>query len=326
VLLSGGLDSSSVAVAASDHQPGIAAFAYDVPGESEVAWAEAVASQHPLALEVCRIDEDQIAPDLVAASRSWGEPFGDSSALLTWQLARFARERVSVVLTGDGADELLGGYAAWARDALAATDPPAPRWRRRRPEGSAIARAYAAHRQHVTLEDLAALGLPPRSAADVDVSPYRWGTVEDICRFDLDAYLPGDILVKTDRASMAHGLEVRAPFLDRTVADLCLRLPASSKVDEHHQKLALRGAFADRLPAGLADRPKQGFGAPMTRWLALPGVAALADDLIRDPRSPLFDLVDGDGARRLYDAGGQAAWTLLMVALWWGHHREPSAP
>ena len=330
VLLSGGLDSSSVAVAASGHRPGVAAFTCEVPGDSEVPWAEAVAADHPLDLHVYRPDEAALADDLVLASRSWGEPFGDSSSLLTWQLSRFVAERVKVVLTGDGADELLGGYVVWARDALQATDPQAvarPWWRRTPPPaGSAVARAYASYRNTVDPEGLAKLGLPPRSAADIDTAPYRWGTVEDICRFDLDHYLPGDILVKTDRASMAHGLEVRAPFLDRRLAELCLSLPPRAKVDAHHEKLALRAAFGPVLPDGLIDRRKQGFGAPMDRWLARPEIDDLVGDLVRGPGAPVLELVAPDGAAALLEAGGQPAWTLLMVALWWHHHRGPVVP
>jgi asparagine synthase (glutamine-hydrolysing) len=332
VLLSGGLDSSSVAVTAAQHHPGITAFSCEIPGDSELDWAKAVAAGAAVDLQVCHVDEARIGDDLVAASRSWGEPFGDSSALLTWHLARFVREQVSVVLTGDGADELLGGYAVWARDALRAATPAEPPRRRRAPwrraapaVGSPVARAYASYRSYFSPDELVALGLPPRSADEVDVSSYRWGTVEDICRFDLDAYLPGDILVKTDRASMAHGLEVRAPFLDRRLAEFCLTLPPHCKVDDHHEKLALRAAYADRLPAGLIDRRKQGFGAPMDRWLGLPDVDALVGELIRDHRSPLYELVDQAGTGPILAAGGQPAWTLLMVALWWEHHRDPSS-
>lgn len=331
VLLSGGLDSSSVTVTAAQHQPGITAFSCEVPLDSELNWAKAVAAVSNVDLQVCHIDEGTIGDDLLAASRSWGEPFGDSSAVLTWLLLRFVRERVSVVLTGDGADELLGGYAVWARDALLSSGPPprVPRrfpWVRAAPPlGSDVARIYASYRNYVSPAELVALGLPPRSPDDIDVSAYRWGTVEDICRFDLDAYLPGDILVKTDRASMAHGLEVRAPFLDRRLAELCLTLPPHCKVDDHHEKLALRAAFADRLPEGLIDRRKQGFGAPMDRWFQLPDVDALIGDLIRDRQSPLYELIEEAGARPILAAGGQPAWTLLMVALWWQHHREPSS-
>lgn len=332
VLLSGGLDSSSVTVTAADHHPGITAFSCEVPLDSELPWAKAVAAVADVDLQVCHIDEGTIASELVAASRSWGEPFGDSSAVLTWLLARFVREHVSVVLTGDGADELLGGYAVWARDLLRLGGPPPPapkpRLLRRTPPapGSAVARAYASFREYASPDELVALGLPPRSSDEVDVSAYRWGTVEDICRFDLDAYLPGDILVKTDRASMAHGLEVRAPFLDRGVAELCLSLPPQCKVDDEHEKLALRAAFGPRLPDGLIDRRKQGFGAPMDRWFQLPEVDALVGDLVRDARSPLFELVEPAGVAPILSGGGQPAWTLLMVALWWQHHREPTAP
>ncbi len=331
--LSGGIDSSTIASLAARHHPDLHAFAFDMPESSEVAHARAVADRHGIELHVCRPDLAAARlPELLETSAAtWDEPFADSSALPTWLLSAFAREHVTVALTGDGADELLGGYLCWARDCLAPSDPAragggAPRrgrlarFRRRDAEVHDVAARYARFRQYLDADELARLGLPAVDLGPVDLGRYRTGTADDISRFDLDHYLPGDILVKTDRASMAWGLEVRSPFLDVAIAEGCLRLPATQKVDAVQEKLLLRRAFGDLLPADVVERPKQGFGAPMELWLGTPQVDELVGAHLRDPASTLFELVDRDAVQPLIGRD-QRTWNLLTVAMWWARHR-----
>lgn len=185
-----------------------------------------------------------------------------------------------------------------------------------------MAHRYATWRRYYTAADLVELGLPGTDTEHIEWSRYRTGELADVLRFDLDGYLPGDILVKTDRASMAHGLEVRAPFLDREVAELCLAMPGALKVDATNEKLPLRAAFSDLWPESVRGRGKQGFGAPMGPWLADPAVKQLKGDLLIDPRSSLFELVDHGAAQRWVDADDQATWNLLSVAIWWEQHRS----
>jgi asparagine synthase (glutamine-hydrolysing) len=359
--LSGGVDSSTIAALAARHHPDLHAFTFDMPGESELGLARETAAMHGITLHVCATDTTDMAGQIVDAARRWDEPFGDSSAVPTSQLCRFARERVTTVLTGDGADELLGGYAVWARDCLADdVDDPVERstpsaraepsraaglrgWLRRsgrgrpsdldaavsaapEPGGSSVARRYASFRQIFSADELRALGLPSLDGSLVDVSALRHGDVNDISRFDLDHYLPGDILVKTDRASMSHGLEVRSPFLDVAVAEGCLALPARHKVDATQEKLVLRRAFSTLWPERVRDRPKQGFGAPMADWLGLDDVRELTHAHLVDASSPLFDLVDAEAARSFADTDDQRTWNLLMLSLWWDETRQRSGP
>jgi asparagine synthase (glutamine-hydrolysing) len=343
--LSGGIDSTTIAALAARHHPHIHAFTFDMPGDSELRFAQETAELHGMTLHALRPDVDAIVDLIADLPSAWDEPFGDSSAVPTRLLSEFARDHVKVALTGDGADELLGGYLVWARGMLTPGTPGAPaaasagaeapnvgttdrlrrllgRVGRSKPTsgtdtGSEVARRYAAFRQYFDATELERLGLPGTDARDVDVAAYRYGTADDICRFDLDHYLPGDILVKTDRASMAHGLEVRSPFLDVRVAEGCLALPARHKVDGTHEKLLLRRAFRDLWPDSVATRAKQGFGSPMAQWLALPAVAELKRAHLSDPRSALFDLVDHAATQPYVDRNDQQTWNLLMLSIWW---------
>ena len=336
--LSGGIDSTTVAALAAEHHPDLHAFTFDMPGESELDHARATAAMHGMTLHVLSPDPGDVAEAIESLPTAWDEPFGDSSALPTRMLSEFARREVTVVLTGDGADELLGGYLVWTRGllrpgtpgSLEDAEPPTGRRsllgrladrRRGQPVDHSVARRFASFRQYFDADELEALGLPGVDAADVDVSRYGYGTADDICRFDLDHYLPGDILVKTDRASMAHSLEVRAPFLDVAVAEGCLALPADLKVDRTHEKLLLRRACSDLWPASVGDRPKQGFGSPMASWLALGDVVELKRAHLSDPASALFDLVDRDAVAGYIDANDQRTWNLLVLAIWWTHAR-----
>jgi len=351
-LLSGGIDSTTIAALAARHHPDLHAFTFDMPGDSELEFARASAERHGINLHVFRPDTSRLVDDLQAVASVWDEPFGDSSALPTNLLCRFVREHVTVALTGDGADELLGGYLVWTRPCLEDDDPAsgratvapqAARGQRLRGAakrllgrgangngsaaagGSAVARRYSTFRQYFDGGELRALGLPGVDAAQVDLSAYRYGSADDISRFDLDHYLPGDILVKTDRASMAHSLEVRSPFLDVAVAEGCLRLPSHHKVDADQEKLLLRRSFGDLWPADVANRRKQGFGSPMSEWLALPDVAALKHAHLVDPASPLFDLVEHAPTQAHVAGDDQRTWNLLMLSLWWTRCRSEVA-
>jgi asparagine synthase (glutamine-hydrolysing) len=164
------------------------------------------------------------------------------------------------------------------------------------------------------------MGLPAVTGNDVDLRAYQRGTADDIARFDLDHYLPGDILVKTDRASMAVGLEVRAPFLGREVAEGCLRLPSAWNVDATTEKLLLRRAFGDLLPPEVLSRPKQGFGSPMATWLADPAVTELIHAELVDRSAPIFDVLDHAAVQAHLSDLDQRTWNLLAAAMWGRAH------
>ena len=242
-----------------------------------------------------------------------GEPLADSSAIPTWYVSRAARRHVTVALRGDGGDESWAGYdfryvphaieaaarrlmppgtgplAGWLGRPLAAR-PALPRPLRagtllenlgRDPAG-----AYYADLAFLKPADTRALmGLAP----DGDVTkspvyeavtePYRRCTSKDPLQraeyADLKVYMPNDPLVKVDRMSMAHSLEVRCPLLDRRVVELAFRIPASRKQVGRQGKALLRALARRRLPGALWQLPKRGFTAPIGEWIAGPQCGAV---------------------------------------------------
>jgi asparagine synthase (glutamine-hydrolysing) len=165
----------------------------------------------------------------------------------------------------------------------------------------------------------------PRAA---DVAPYEPGSIchpsDDVVGanrgfyYDLTTYLPGDILVKVDRAAMANGLEVRAPFLDRDVAEFALSLPVSMKVRENETKVALRTACQDLWPELLHGRSKQGFGAPINEWMGLPGVPEISKRVFA-PGSQLNRLLPGIPLSQV-EVRDYKTWMLLTLGLWLERH------
>lgn len=317
-LLSGGVDSSTVVAVAADHHDHLRTFSLNVgDATDETPYARAQAQQTGTEHVAVQVRDDDILATLLALPTVYDEPFGDSSAVPTYLLCRSVRAFAKVAVGGDGADELLGGYAFWSRHYLAergydVTRLRSPRWRR----SSGLARAYSGFRCYVSDAELAALGLPVGTDEATDWSRYRSGGLADLLRFDAEGYLPGDILVKTDRASMAHSLELRSPFLDVDVAEWCLSLPDHLKVDASTEKLVLRDAFADRWAPAVRDRTKQGFGAPMADWLARPAVRSLQADALA-PGSAVYDLIDPKGTSEIVTSGSeQQRWSLLCLALW----------
>ncbi len=282
-------------------------------------------------------------------------PFGDSSAIPTYLVSQLTRAHVTVVLTGDGGDELFAGYLRFGA-ALAAERLPraagvvmsaALRALPRGPhERHLLARARRFARfMHLPLlervarwnslfqQDVRDLLQPDVVTTDAQLDPLRnlEGVRDEIARFsplgrllaaNFVSYLPDDLLVKTDRCTMANGLEARAPLLDTALAEFAASLPDDCKLHGRTTKAVLRTAFADLLPPEIAKRPKTGFGVPLDDWFR----AELRDyvrDLLLAPSAALGRYVRPDYVRRLIDdhlAGrtnaGHRLWSLVSFERW----------
>jgi asparagine synthase (glutamine-hydrolysing) len=303
--LSGGLDSSTIVALMSRHSPspvrtfsvGFGNLIDELPFAREVAEMYAT-EHHELQMD---IDVPQMLRRMMDV---YDEPFADSSNIPTYLIAEHAQRHVKVVLSGDGGDELFGGYE-WYRTLC---DEP----------GDDCFDQHLARSTHASA-DRSALwcGHQPRSH-DLIAARYRPAdAIRGINRavaFDCACYLPGDILVKVDRAAMAHGLETRAPFLDVDLAEFVLGLPAELRFRDGPVKNLLRQACGDLWPASVRTRSKQGFGAPVRAWLELPDVRAMWQDAIREG-GPLQALLPGL-PRVIEYLRPQRKWTLLCLAQW----------
>lgn len=341
--LSGGLDSSTVVAAASKRVPQVTTLCYRIEGElDESEYARSVADLYSTR-HIEMAEDRRDLPELLQAMASvYDEPFADSSNIPTWLICRQARQHCKVVLTGDGADELFGGYVEKYRGLLHMLG------KRSRPRLAnladlAVSRVLArmsgadawklrakgaglALRTHTMAEaldsaygffdaaDLASHGLPV-STRPADEGMHLDGSLNDAFKLDMDDYMAGDILVKTDRASMANGIELRAPFLDRDLAEFVISLPARMKIDMKGDKKLLREAYSRQWPRKVRTRAKQGFGAPVERWLATPAVRELTmSHLHRGSR--LCSLIDPDLVVRYREGSSYRTWILLTLALW----------
>jgi asparagine synthase (glutamine-hydrolysing) len=352
VLLSGGIDSSALtALAAEESGERVATFSigFEEPSFDELAQARSVARRygtdhHEL---VVRPDVAELLPRIAAA---YDEPSGDSSAVPTFLVCELAARHVKVVLSGEGGDELFGGYQTYVADRAAPVAGPLAGALRpaleRLPSGSGrvpldyrlkrfsrAAHLPALERHHGWKEifspELRREVAPDLEGADpLDLYRSRYaetagapplGRLQDV---DLGLYLTDDLLVKTDRMSMTHSLEARVPFLDPVVADLALALPSRHKVLGLSTKRLLRRALEPLVPREIAHGPKRGFSIPAAAWLRGP-LLPFARELLAPEglrRDGVFDAGAVGGVLERHASGAEdlsrQLWGLMAFTLW----------
>jgi asparagine synthase (glutamine-hydrolysing) len=292
------------------------------------------------------VSEQAMLSEVPTLPSVYDEPFGDSSQVPTCLLAKFARKHVTVVLSGDGGDELFCGYDRYARTWQAWH---LVRWlplRMRRAGRKVMSRVVqAGHRdaplgrkarllslldadgfemvyERLTTNMLPDILLDGEPRARPESSRQAMRTVEDLMVRDLCTYLPDDILTKVDRASMAVGLEVRVPLLDLEVVTRALRIPLGYKWREGEQKWILKKILERYLPKQLFLHPKQGFRVPLASWLRGP-LRDWAEDLLTERALRQHGFFDGAAVRRIWRAHldgvkglHHALWDIVMLQAW----------
>jgi asparagine synthase (glutamine-hydrolysing) len=366
-LLSGGIDSTIVVglMAQESSQPvrtftvGVHDSRYDERGAARIA-ASAFGTVH----EELLVEPDPV--ELVSRMTSFlDEPLGDEAILPTFLISEVARRHVTVGLTGDGGDESFAGYERYAALRIAekvGVIPFAPRL------GARALRALPAGRRHprstafraARLLETAALPARERYGALMEVFPAKLraelytpslagsmgapraasaligdpptNDIAGLQQLDAKTYLPDDLLVKADRASMATSLELRSPLLDHEVLELGVSLPDSLRLEGRRGKVALRRAFADLIPPELASRRKTGFGIPLGAWFRGP-LRELAGDTLLDTRARarghlrpnVIERLLSEHVRGEHDHGHRL-WCLLVLELWQRSWLEAAVP
>lgn len=357
--LSGGVDSSAV-VALMAQESTSAVRTFTIGFEDQAGFDE-----RPFAAEVARhVGAEHVefvvqpgAVDLVERL-VWhhDQPFGDSSAIPTFLLSELTSQHVTVALCGDGGDELFAGYERFAAGVAAGRlahvpeplrvgaasalrgmvgNRPGPARKLLRFLAVAEQGLPHAYRQWISYvpDDLLTGLVPDASTWAQEEYERLWKrsagahTLDRLLLLNLQTYLLDDLLPKVDRMSMAHGLEVRAPFLDHELVEFALRLPPSTKMRGLSLKRCLKNAVRPSLPPGLLDRPKRGFGVPLDRWFR-EDLASYVDAKLGSRDARVRQHLDGQALDALLAAhstgrrnAGHALWTLLTLEVFLRQHQ-----
>ncbi len=355
LLLSSGVDSAALLGLMSRHstrpvQTFTVGFhdtrARDRVDYDETAAARAIAAHFGADHQEVRVSGSSAAALLPRLMWHFDEPVADPAALPTFQISQFARQSVTVALSGEGADELLGGYpryywsmcaqrlqrllpASLARGLVAAqaavVRSPARRQQARlllEPMDPA-ARHVAWTRGAVAGQREALLRVPATEPLAYQALLGAGASIHDLMRADLQAWLVDEILMKADKMSMATSLELRVPFLDHHIVEFATALPDALKLPFPETKPLLRRAMRPLLPASALGMRKRAFSVPIAEWMRRAGLREVAAGRLLDPAHE-HGLFDRAAVRRLWEehqAGGQnhavVLWTLFCFETWY---------
>lgn len=377
VWLSGGIDSSTVLhYAATQSSKPLKTFSISFQQRSldESYYIREVARKYGTEHFECDLNPGLNLRDAIEEFAYYSdEPSADAGALPIWYLSKLSRTKTTVALSGEGADELFGGYLTYRADEIATR---LRKWPARvLSQMSRLANTYPVSDEKIGFDYKikrlleGCLMEPARAHAfwngtfsevqkssmlrttlpvafqnwlsEIDeFSNLRTNPLERFLRFDQKYYLPDDILVKTDRMSMAHAVEVRPPFLDHRIVQFAATLPPQMKVSGPRQKVLLKELMKDKLPSSILRRKKMGFDIPTHEWLRGP-LRGMLQEVLADGIVSYGDLFRPDVVRKYIDLHlsrrlnlGYHLWGLMILCLWmkkWGiqsvsqSNREPSA-
>lgn len=357
--LSGGLDSSLIVALMKKHTPHVRTFSIGFDGDDsfdETPYAQQVSSVLGTQHTTFRVTPQtmDLLPKLV-----WhhDQPFGDSSAIPTYLVSKLTREHVTVALTGDGGDELFAGYERFYAASLVERmhSVPRPVWHAMDralagiPEGTGYYNLIKRGRRFIHgAGNTTALAyfdwirlfdadlthaMMPALASDVAGDHFAASVsgrgVPGLLDANFNTYLPNDLLVKTDRSTMAASLEGRAPFLHRDLIEFAARLPLNLKLRGRTTKYILKRAARGLLPDAIINRPKHGFGVPLGAWLRRD--LSQVREMLLSERARSRGLYDMRVVERLIDSHaqrkrdhGQRLWTLLTLEAWYRLFIDPT--
>ena len=338
--LSGGLDSSTIVAMVSEFKPKQTTISFGYSGEnSELKYAEEIAKKYQTNHIEIHENRGNIATDLQKISPFFDEPFSDMSYTPQFKICQAAARHLKVVLGGDVGDELFGGYNFYTIEEKLRNHFSygnilvkfGLKQFGKLKETSYLTQQNIAHknildfhqntvRNYFSPKEIRSLGIRSKYhqeysfIADPD-------SLNDIMRTDLEKYVPGNMLVKSDRMAMANSLEVRTPFLDKDFAEFCIQLPENLKLDSTNDKIILRETMKDYWTENIQKRGKQGFGSSVETWFEEDSLLQLSDQLLKTKDSPVFKLVDFSAAQKFLNKD-KKHWNLLQLALWAENYKQ----
>jgi asparagine synthase (glutamine-hydrolysing) len=347
--LSGGVDSAAICALAAESRPGMLTFTagFARSGYSEIEQARETAAALGLKSMSYVVTASEFASRLPQIIWHLDDPMADAAAIPLWFIAREARRHVKVVLSGEGADELFGGYGVYYQPGVVRAAALLPRWGRA--SASVMAARIPPGQRGRGLLNRIATPLRSRYIGNAHVfdsdevsllARYGGGTAYDVTDplfdqaaeaglddvatmqfIDINTWLPGDILVKADRTAMAHGLELRTPFLDREVMAVASRLARAEKTAAGTTKFALREALGGMLPRTAVERRKLGFPVPIEYWFR-GELSGYVEQVLREARTEewLDKRAVLDVLRRFRAGDPEVAWrqlwALVVFSVW----------
>ncbi len=355
ILLSGGLDSSTIVALAHKINPNIKTLTFKFDSIiDETPYAKVVSRKYRVKNIQCNINDYDLEGIIIKMAEIYDEPFADSANIPMYLLSKEAAKYYKVVLSGDGADELLGGYDYWynplfiysqfkfkkgkkyfienlffktlARFIIKKNNflnfyQAARRIRENQGYTKDVLGVYLEQKKYFSNQEVEDLWIGGGKKVLTGIK--KRSDINDALLFDIENYLAGDILVKTDRSAMANGLEVRLPFLDFNFASFCLSLPYQFKLNERENKILLRKAYEDLWPKMIKKRDKQGLGAPIDFWFKEGLLDGLRHEYLNKKDNYLYALLDYRAAKKYFYLNNYQTWILLVLSIWLEQNRYP---
>lgn len=345
--LSGGLDSGTLVALSSQHHQNLTTLGFEYDGEwNEMPEARSISQKYRTNHLEVSLKEEDIPETLIEVLKKLDEPLADTAILATYTICREAAKNMTVVITGNAGDELFGGYKWYQKEKEilekgSANSALLPFYK----VGSTISekaglsksRAYfldkifrakfpdiiayqkeKVHSNFTREETEMLLGLVSDYEHDYPF-PLDKNNLNTAMKMDLTNIIPGDYMVKDDRIAMMHSIELRTPFLDKDLVEFCSALPADYKVNSSQTKIILRKAFGHLLTDNILHKRKQGFGAPVEKWLRIPAMEELSTKILKNPKSKIFGKVDFKLVQKNLNYNYKH-WSLLVLGIWMEEH------
>ncbi|WP_426475682.1 asparagine synthase (glutamine-hydrolyzing) [Chryseobacterium balustinum] len=345
--LSGGLDSGTLVALSSKHHPNLTTLGFEYQGEwNEMPEARSISQKYNTNHLEVSLKDDEIPKILIEVLKKLDEPLADTAILATYTICKEAAKNMTVVITGNAGDELFGGYKWYQKekeilDKGKASKVLLPLYK----VGSTVSEKVGFSKgQDYFLDKIFRAKFPDiisyqtekvhnnftkketnlllKSYSDYQHSyNFRMDktNLNIAMKMDLTNIVPGDYMVKDDRIAMMHSIELRTPFLDKDLVEFCSVLPAKYKVDAQQTKIILRKAFGTLLTENILNKKKQGFGAPVEKWLKIPAMEQLSSKILKNPASKIFKKLDFLQVQKNLNYNYKH-WSLLVLGIWMEEH------